>query len=138
MEFKLPAGMLLGVSTAATQIEGGAVDGNWNDWYRQGKISDGTDPATGNDHWEKWREDTALLQELGIQVIYFNPLFVSPSNHKYDIQDYDYIDPHLGPLPVDEGSLLEYGHTENASASRYICCIRSVMPLYSGSPVKRA
>ena len=35
------------------------------------------------------------LQELGVEVIYFNPLFVSPSNHKYDIQDYDYIDPHL-------------------------------------------
>ena len=31
------------------------------------------------------------LQDLGIEVIYFNPLFVSPSNHKYDIQDYDYI-----------------------------------------------
>ena len=25
------------------------------------------------------------LQDLGIDVIYFNPLFVSPSNHKYDI-----------------------------------------------------
>ena len=30
------------------------------------------------------------LQNLGVEVIYFNPLFVSPSNHKYDIQDYDY------------------------------------------------
>ena len=29
------------------------------------------------------------LQDLGVEVIYFNPLFVSPSNHKYDIQDYD-------------------------------------------------
>ncbi len=27
------------------------------------------------------------LQDLGVEVIYFNPLFVSPSNHKYDIQD---------------------------------------------------
>ena len=36
------------------------------------------------------------LQDLGVEVIYFNPLFVSPSNHKYDIQDYDYIDPHYG------------------------------------------
>ena len=36
------------------------------------------------------------LQDLGVEVIYFNPLFVSPSNHKYDIQDYDYIDPHFG------------------------------------------
>ena len=32
------------------------------------------------------------LQDLGVEVIYFNPLFVSPSNHKYDIQDYDYIE----------------------------------------------
>ncbi len=38
------------------------------------------------------------LQDLGIDVIYFNPLFVSPSNHKYDIQDYDYIDPHFGVI----------------------------------------
>ena len=36
------------------------------------------------------------LQDLGVEVIYFNPLFVSPSNHKYDIQDYDNIDPHYG------------------------------------------
>ena len=50
MEFKLKKGLLLGVSTAATQIEGGDVNSNWNDWYRQGKIKDGTDPATGNDH----------------------------------------------------------------------------------------
>ena len=35
------------------------------------------------------------LQDLGVEVVYFNTLFVSPSNHKYDIQDYDYIDPHM-------------------------------------------
>lgn len=33
------------------------------------------------------------LQDLGVEAIYLNPIFVSPSNHKYDIQDYDYIDP---------------------------------------------
>lgn len=32
------------------------------------------------------------LQDLGVEAIYLNPIFVSPSNHKYDIQDYDYID----------------------------------------------
>lgn len=36
------------------------------------------------------------LSKLGIEVIYFNPIFVSPSNHKYDIQDYDFVDPHFG------------------------------------------
>ena len=60
------------------------------------------------------------LQELGVEVIYFNPLFVSPSNHKYDIQDYDYIDPHLGKIVSDEGELLPDGQRENRFASRYI------------------
>lgn len=60
------------------------------------------------------------LQELGIDVIYFNPLFVSPSNHKYDIQDYDYIDPHFGKIVHDEGELLRPEQRENRFASRYI------------------
>ena len=60
------------------------------------------------------------LQDLGIEVIYFNPLFVSPSNHKYDIQDYDYIDPHFGKIIVDEGELLTTGDRDNTHATRYI------------------
>lgn len=60
------------------------------------------------------------LQDLGVEVIYFNPLFVSPSNHKYDIQDYDYIDPHFGRIVSDNGDLLPYGQKENRYASRYI------------------
>lgn len=60
------------------------------------------------------------LQELGVEVIYFNPLFVSPSNHKYDIQDYDYIDPHFGRIISDEGELLSPEQWENRYASRYI------------------
>lgn len=60
------------------------------------------------------------LQDLGIDVIYFNPLFVSPSNHKYDIQDYDYIDPHFGRIVHDEGELLRPDQKENRFATRYI------------------
>ncbi|WMC91211.1 glycoside hydrolase family 13 protein [Kineothrix sp. MB12-C1] len=59
------------------------------------------------------------LQDLGVDVIYFNPLFVSPSNHKYDIQDYDYIDPHFGKIVEDKGELLTPG-VENRFASKYI------------------
>lgn len=72
MNFALPKGILLGVSTASTQIEGGDVGSNWNDWYRRGRITDGTDPATGNDHWTAWREDTALLSKMGIQIYRFS------------------------------------------------------------------
>ena len=61
------------------------------------------------------------LQELGVDVLYFNPLFVSPSNHKYDIQDYDHIDPHLGSFEVDEGDTLAEGDLDNTHATRYIC-----------------
>ena len=43
------------------------------------------------------------LEELGVEVIYFNPLFVSASSHKYDTQDYDYIDPHFGVIVEDGG-----------------------------------
>lgn len=60
------------------------------------------------------------LQELGVDVIYFNPLFVSPSNHKYDIQDYDYIDPHFGKIVNETGDLLQPGQNENRFATRYI------------------
>ncbi|MCQ2491523.1 MAG: glycoside hydrolase family 13 protein [Lachnospiraceae bacterium] len=60
------------------------------------------------------------LQDLGVDVIYFNPLFVSPSNHKYDIQDYDYIDPHFGRIVVDEGELIKETDTNNKNATRYI------------------
>lgn len=65
------------------------------------------------------------LQELGVEVIYFNPLFVSPSNHKYDIQDYDYIDPHFAVIKKDDGELLKEDEKENKKASRYICRVTS-------------
>lgn len=60
------------------------------------------------------------LKELGVDVIYFNPLFVSPSNHKYDIQDYDYIDPHFGTIVKDGGEPLAEGDFDNKHASKYI------------------
>ncbi len=60
------------------------------------------------------------LQELGVDVLYLNPIFVSPSNHKYDIQDYDYVDPHYGRIVKDEGQVLPPWCTDNAQASKYI------------------
>lgn len=70
-------------------------------------------PALAHGSWEElpWQEDYRefyggdlagvlekldYLQALGVDVIYFNPLFTSPSSHKYDTQDYDHIDPHFG------------------------------------------
>jgi cyclomaltodextrinase len=36
------------------------------------------------------------LEKLGINAIYFNPLFEAPTNHKYDTIDYMKVDPHFG------------------------------------------
>ncbi|SEV82316.1 glycoside hydrolase family 13 protein [[Clostridium] fimetarium] len=60
------------------------------------------------------------LQKLGVEAIYFNPLFVSPSNHKYDIQDYDYIDPHFGIIVEEKGEVLGACEQDNTCASMYI------------------
>ena len=65
-------------------------------------------------------EKLDYLKGLGVEAIYFNPLFVSPSNHKYDIQDYDYIDPHFAVIQKDEGETMDSGDFNNQSATRFI------------------
>ena len=65
------------------------------------------------------REKLDYLQELGIEVLYLNPIFVSPSNHKYDTQDYDYIDPHLTVIAEDGGECLTEGDLDNSHAAKY-------------------
>ena len=60
------------------------------------------------------------LAELGIEGIYFNPLFVSPSNHKYDTQDYRFVDPHFGVILEDGGDLIDPEVGVNRRAERYI------------------
>jgi cyclomaltodextrinase len=36
------------------------------------------------------------LEGLGVEVLYLNPIFTAPSNHKYDTVDYYQVDPALG------------------------------------------
>lgn len=43
-------------------------------------------------------EKLDYLSELGINALYLTPIFLSPSNHKYNIDDYYKIDPHFGDL----------------------------------------
>ncbi len=60
------------------------------------------------------------LQNLGVECIYFNPIFVSPSNHKYDISDYDNVDPHLGVIIEDYDTVLEFEEFHNDYAKMYM------------------
>jgi alpha-glucosidase len=51
-------------------------------------------------HWggdlEGIRQKLPYLQDLGVNGIYLNPIFKSPSNHRYDTENYLEVDPHLG------------------------------------------
>ena len=46
------------------------------------------------------------LQDLGITAIYLNPVFESPSHHKYDGTLYHHIDRTLGPDPEGDKALI--------------------------------
>lgn len=62
-----------GVSTAAYQIEGGAFDGDkgLNVWdvasMTEGRIFEGHTGHVGCDHFHRFRQDVALMKELGIR-----------------------------------------------------------------------
>lgn len=72
--------------------------------------------------WEK----LDYIQGLGVEVIYLNPIFVSPSNHKYDIQDYEHIDPHFGVIVEDKDGLVAADAVDNGDAEKYV--IRTASP----------
>ena len=42
------------------------------------------------------REKLPYLGELGVNVLYMTPVFCSPTNHKYEITDYETVDPAFG------------------------------------------
>jgi glycosidase len=46
------------------------------------------------------------LKDLGINAIYLNPVFDSPSHHKYDGASYHHIDPNFGPDPEGDRAMM--------------------------------
>ncbi|MEO8614087.1 MAG: GH1 family beta-glucosidase [Luteolibacter sp.] len=73
-----PPGFLWGSATAAYQIEGAArEDGKglsvWDVFCtREGKIAGGQSGEIACDHYHRWREDVALMQEMGLQAYRFS------------------------------------------------------------------
>lgn len=50
------------------------------------------------------------LQDLGVNALYLNPIFTSPSLHKYDAESYHHVDPTFGPDPAGDRKMIA---TEN-------------------------
>ncbi len=51
-------------------------------------------------------DELDYLQELGINAIYFNPLFYARSLHKYDGNTFHHVDPYFGPDPKGDFALM--------------------------------
>ncbi|MCQ2499813.1 MAG: glycoside hydrolase family 13 protein [Lachnospiraceae bacterium] len=88
------------------------------DWYAYGKADMDVGNFFGGDIQGIW-DKLDYLQDLGVEVLYLNPIFASPSNHRYDTQDYDYVDPHIGKIVVDGEGLLAEEDLDNSHAAKY-------------------
>ncbi len=61
-------------------------------------------------------EKLDYLKSLGVEGIYFNPIFEAPSLHKYDAASYHHIDDNFGPDPVgDKARIAAARETEDPS-----------------------
>ena len=60
-----PKGFLWGTSSAAYQVEGDCRNCDWWEWEQQpGHIANGDRSSIANDHYNRYREDFALLREM--------------------------------------------------------------------------
>jgi len=74
----IPPQLLLGVATAAYQIEGathrdGRADSIWDAFSRiPGAVVGGESGERACEHYDRYRDDVALMRELGVQVYRFS------------------------------------------------------------------
>ena len=73
-----PKGFVWGAATSAYQIEGGFdADGRgesiWDRFCRTpGRVEDGSSGDVACDHFHRWRDDVALMKDLGLQAYRFS------------------------------------------------------------------
>ncbi|MFC0226767.1 maltodextrin glucosidase [Serratia aquatilis] len=65
------------------------------DWQHPLEDKDAASTFYGGD-LDGISEKLPYLQQLGVTALYLNPIFTSPSVHKYDTEDYYHVDPHFG------------------------------------------
>ncbi|MCW8125903.1 glycoside hydrolase family 13 protein [Microbulbifer halophilus] len=96
-----------------------------SDWYRLQPYEQ------ANDERELWKhllrrryggdlqgiiDQLDYVSDLGINAIYLNPVFDSPSLHKYDGASYHHIDPNFGPDPEGDRKLMAEENPQDPSS----------------------
>ena len=98
-----------------------------SDWYE----FQPWEKANGYDHryqfqWRRYGGDIQgiidkldYLKELGVNAIYLNPIFESPSSHKYGAKYFHHVDNNFGPDPVGDAIIWETESPENPDTWRW-------------------
>lgn len=77
-EAGFPKGFLWGAATSAYQVEGSPLEDGAGEsiWHRfahtPGRVRDGATGDVACDHYRRWREDVALMRELGLGAYRFS------------------------------------------------------------------
>ncbi|MEH2136976.1 glycoside hydrolase family 13 protein [Nostoc sp.] len=82
-------------------------EARWEDWDAMPTLQG----YKGGDLWGIM-EDLDYIQDLGINAIYFTPIFQSACNHRYHTHDYYQVDPMLGGNEAFK-ELLDAAHQRN-------------------------
>lgn len=94
----MPADFLFGVATAAYQIEGathrdGRADSIWDAYSRvPGAVVGGDSGERACEHYDRYRDDVALMSDLGVQVYRFSTSWarVQPDGRTANAQGLDF------------------------------------------------
>ena len=71
-ERSFPDGFLWGTATAAHQVEGGNWNNDWWEWEHRPGSGCAEPSGDACDHYHRYREDIALLAELGFGAYRFS------------------------------------------------------------------
>lgn len=71
-DFSGPVPFLWGAATSSHQIEGGNVHNDWWQWEQKGNIEGGVHSGLTTDHWNRFKEDLRLAQDLGLNSYRFS------------------------------------------------------------------
>lgn len=84
---------LWGVANSSFQVEGAPAKSDWLRFTRkEGTIADGTNADRASDFWNRYDEDFALAQELGVKAFRFSIAWerIEPKEGEWDLEALDH------------------------------------------------
>lgn len=94
-------------------------------WGQEPPVETGVWPFYGGD-LPGIRQKMDYLEELGVNALYLNPIFTGWTNHRYDVIDYEHVDPTLG----GDQALVDLASSLREQGMRYVL---DIVPNHCGA-----